>query len=103
LQKNKITNISVDFIYGYHKMSILDIEKDIKFILNNHIPHVSFYSLELKPNSKLNKLNYKLDEELIDKQFAYIIKRLKDIKYTRYEISNWCINKKYQSQHNLAY
>ncbi|MCF0227817.1 MAG: radical SAM protein, partial [Malacoplasma sp.] len=103
LQKNKINNISVDFIYGYHKMTNSDIDKDIKFILDNHIPHASFYSLELKPGSKLSKANYNLNEELIDKQFAYIIKKFKNNKYKRYEISNWCINKNYQSQHNMAY
>ena len=47
--------------------------------------------------------NYKLNEELIDKQFAYIIKKFKQSKYTRYEISNWCIDNKYRSQHNLEY
>ena len=103
LQKNKITNISVDFIYGYSKMTQQDIDKDIKFILDNHIPHVSFYSLELKPNSVLTKTKYQLNDELIDKQLAYIIKKFKDNKYIHYEVSNWCINKKYQSQHNLAY
>ena len=103
LQKNKLNNISVDFIYGYSKMTKQDIDKDIKFVLDNHIPHASFYSLELKSNSILTKSKYQLDDELIDKQLAYIIKKFKDINYARYEVSNWCLNKKYQSQHNLAY
>ena len=102
-QKNKLTNISVDFIYGYHKMTNKDIDADIKLLLDYHIPHVSFYSLELKPGSTLTKQKYQLDEELIDKQFAYIINKLKSNHYIRYEISNWCLNDKYRSQHNLAY
>ena len=102
LQKNKLNNISVDFIYGYSKMTIKDIDDDIKFIFDKHIPHVSFYALELKPNSILTKSSYKLDEELAERHLAHIIKKFKN-KYMRYEVSNWCSNKKYQSQHNLAY
>ena len=103
LRKNNIKNISLDFIYGYGLMKLKDIENNVKFIINNKIPHCSFYSLEIKENSILAKQKYQINDELIDKQFKYIIDMMKKYKYQRYEISNWCINKKYQCQHNLAY
>ena len=103
LRKNNIKNISLDFIYGYDLLKQKDIENDVKFIINNKIPHCSFYSLEIKKNSILAKQKYKINDELIDNQFKYIIDMMKKYKYQRYEISNWCIDKKHQCQHNLAY
>ena len=103
LRKNKIENISLDFIYGYHLIKQEDIENNLKFIINNKIPHCSFYSLEIKENSVLAKQKYQLDDEIIDQEFKFIIDMMKKYKYQRYEISNWCIDKKHQCQHNLAY
>ena len=103
LRKNNIENISLDFIYGYDLLKLKDIENNVKFIVNNKIPHSSFYSLEIKENSILAKQKYQINDELIDSQFKYIIDMMKKYKYQRYEVSNWCIKKKYQCKHNLAY
>ena len=103
LKKHHINNISLDFIYGYELMSLKDIQNDIDFVVNNKIPHVSFYSLEVKNNSVLAKQNYHENELKIEAQLAYIIKKMHEINFDRYEVSSWCINKKYQSKHNLCY
>ena len=103
LRINNINNISLDFIYGYELMELKDIKDNINFVINYKIPHVSFYSLEVKNNSILTKQNYKSNDIKIDKQFAYIIKQMKSNKFIRYEVSNWCINSKFQSKHNLCY
>lgn len=103
LKDNNLNNISIDFIYGYNLMKNSDIIDDIRFVRDYKINHVSFYSLELKTNSLLNKKSYKEDLFLIEQQLKLIIKEMKKIKYQRYEVSNWCVNKKYQSLHNLAY
>jgi coproporphyrinogen III oxidase-like Fe-S oxidoreductase len=52
------------------------------------IKHVSFYSLELKETSLLNKQNYKLDEYKVESQLSLIIKLLADAGYKRYEVSS---------------
>ena len=103
LKKYKITNISCDFIYGFNQMNQNDIITNIKFIKKFKIPHCSFYSLEIQNNSILSKTSYKQNDELIDKQLLLIINKMNKNKYQRYEVSNWCIDKKYQSKHNLAY
>ena len=103
LKKHNINNISLDFIYGYELMSFKDIQNDIDFVVNNKIPHVSFYSLEVKNNSILAKQNYHENELIIEEQLAFIIKKMHDNNFIRYEVSSWCINKKYQSKHNLCY
>ena len=88
LRKNNINNISLDFIYGYGLMKLKDIRNNLKFIVNNKIPHSSFYSLEIKENSILAKQKYQINDELIDSQFKYIIDMMKKYKYQRYEVSN---------------
>lgn len=103
LRNHHINNISCDFIYGYNRMTTQDIVNNIKFIINSQIPHVSFYSLELKENSCLTKTGYTENEELIDQQLKLIVNEMQKYKYYRYEVSNWCVNKKYQCQHNLTY
>jgi oxygen-independent coproporphyrinogen-3 oxidase len=85
LQSNKINNISCDFIYGINELTNVIIKKDLEFIYKNKIPHCSFYSLELKHNSKLTKDGYKINEEFQEQQLQYIEK---NIKYKRYEVSN---------------
>lgn len=101
--KNNINNVSCDFIYGFNELSKKDIKKSIKFLIKNKIKHVSFYQLELKENAFLTKYGYKIDDELSDEQFIYVLELLKKYRYKRYEISNWAIDEKYQSKHNLAY
>lgn len=102
-QKAKINNINVDFMYGFNGLTIKDISHAINFIKEYHIPHVAWYALELKENSKLTKTKYQLSDELIQSQHEFIVKQMQAIHYQRYEVSSWCINKAFQSQHNLAY
>lgn len=103
LHQNNIPNISCDFIYGFKAMTDKDILDDIQFLIDNQIPHASFYSLELKENSMLTKSGYQLDDEQIDQLMQLIINQMDKHHFYRYEVSNWCTNKKYQCQHNLAY
>ncbi len=103
LRKHNINNINVDFIYGFNLMNIANIKEAIDFIKIYKIPHVSFYSLELKEGSILNKLNYQINEEKNDQQFKFIIQYLKKSHYKRYEVSNWCLDKSFICKHNLSY
>jgi oxygen-independent coproporphyrinogen-3 oxidase len=41
LQKAKINNINVDFMYGFNGLTIKDISHAINFIKEYHIPHVA--------------------------------------------------------------
>jgi oxygen-independent coproporphyrinogen-3 oxidase len=83
-----IHNISVDFIYGFNECTNNDIKQDILFLTHHHIPHVSFYSLEVKPGSIIYNQKYHTNDEHIENQFKYIIDTLKQKKYQRYEISS---------------
>lgn len=103
LYKNKITNISIDLIYNLPLLKNNDIKQAINFCASNKIKHVSFYALEIKTNSILSQQKYNLNLEKESDQLEYIIQEFQKNNYQRYEISNWVTNKKYVSQHNLAY
>ncbi|MCQ2748274.1 MAG: radical SAM protein [Mycoplasmoidaceae bacterium] len=51
LQKNKITNISCDLIYGFIGQTNQSIKNDIDFLISNKVKHISCYSLEIKQNT----------------------------------------------------
>lgn len=100
-RKFKINNVSCDLIYGFKQQSIPMIKKDLDFLFKNKINHISYYCLEIKPKSVFSQRNYKLDENKIEKQLKFIIKYLKQNKFNRYEVSNWCKRNKNQSHHNV--
>jgi oxygen-independent coproporphyrinogen-3 oxidase len=85
LRANNIENISVDFMYGFNETSLSDLKKDIVFLKKYKIPHCSFYSLEIKSGSVLNKQNYKLDEDKVQEQLEYIVDHMP---LNRYEVSS---------------
>lgn len=103
LHKNNFYNISCDFIYDLPNTKLVDIKNEIKFLKKNKIPHVSFYALEIKDNSVLKKQNYQLN--LVDQEdkMNYLHNLLIKNNYYRYEVSNFSINQKYISKHNLSY
>ena len=53
LKNNKLFNINIDLIYGLKEQTIKSIENDLNKVQEFNIPHVSYYSLILEPNTKL--------------------------------------------------
>ncbi|MGL4617242.1 MAG: radical SAM protein [Mycoplasmoidaceae bacterium] len=100
LNQYNFKNISCDFIYNVPNMKMSDIDDMLYFIERHDIKHLSFYSLEIKEGSILNKLRYKIDFEKEEEFLFYFQNK---IKLKRYEISNWSKNKNYESKHNKAY
>ncbi len=103
LNQNGIDNISLDFIYALPNLTNKDLDNAIKFIQENNVKHVSFYALEVKEGSIFKKQKYVVDEESEADQLEYIIKKLNETNFVRYEVSNWSLNNEYQSIHNKAY
>lgn len=99
--KHKLTNLSCDLIYGFNNQTINSIKNDIDFLLEKKVKHLSCYCLEIKPMTMFALKKYKTNDLVIEKQLAFIIKYLKTKKFKRYEVSNWCLNQKYQAKHNI--
>lgn len=102
-QKNKIINISCDFIYNLPLLTKKDIIESINFCIENNIKHISFYSLEIKEGSIMNKMKHKINREKEEEQLDFIIQELEKTNFKRYEISNWSLNGEFHSKHNLSY
>lgn len=103
LKKHNITNISCDFIYNLPLLTKNDLKNSIQFCLENNIKHISFYSLEIKEGSIMNKMKHKINKDNEEDQLEFIINELKKTNFKRYEVSNWSLHNKFQSKHNLSY
>lgn len=103
LYDNKIDNVSIDLIYNLPLLKKSDLYESFDFIKANKIKHISFYALEIKEGSILNKKKYQIDENIEGDQLEIIREQFQKLNYDRYEISNWAINDNYYSKHNLAY
>ncbi len=103
LVKKYFNNINIDLIYGVNNENIEILNNDLDNFLKLDIPHISIYSLILENNTILKINNYQeIDENLNNKMYYFIIKKLKENGYKQYEISNFS-KKNYASKHNLTY
>lgn len=103
IKKIGIYNFNLDFIYGLENTSINDVKNDLEFALSLQPKHLSFYSLQIEPNTYfyINKTNTVSDDELAD-IYAYISKTLEENSFVHYEISNFALPG-FESKHNLTY
>lgn len=96
-------NINVDLIYALPEETLSTVKKDINQLLKLDIPHISTYSLIIEEHTKLKIKGIKeIDQDLDAKMYEYIVKKLTNNNYNRYEISNFA-KKGYESRHNLTY
>lgn len=107
LNKNGLTNISIDLIFAIINQTEVDLLEDIKTALTLEIKHISYYSLILEEKTKLYDLYHKkqielIEEDLEGKMYRDVIDHLVDNGFNHYEISNFS-KKGYESQHNKIY
>lgn len=103
LTKKYFNNISIDLIYGFNDQSILELEDDLRTVINLDVKHVSAYCLIIEEHTKLyiNKVKEE-NSDLQSKMYYKIINTLKKAGYKQYEISNFS-KENYESKHNLTY
>ena len=103
LVKKYFTNFNLDLIYGLPNETLLEVKKDLEFILNFKPKHISIYALEVNPNSKFYIDGIKEEkDEILRKQYDFVVNFLKNNGYKRYEVSNFAL-KGYKSRHNINY
>ncbi len=100
-------SVNVDLIYGYPGQEPGDLEADLKVIEYLRPDHVSAYLLTPYEGTPLGSkiLTGELkapDEDRIRDLHDLLWRRLKDIGYVRYEISNWAKPGK-ECKHNFLY
>ncbi len=96
-------NFNVDLIYGLPNQTVNDAIKDIKNIIKLNIPHLSWYELMIKKNTKFYNILNNYDYSKTEKIFFRGRKILKENGYFQYEISSYVKKKKYFCLHNINY
>jgi len=102
-----ITNFSVDLIFGSPLLSDSELEKNIRYINERGIPHISCYDLTIEPKTALHhfiqqKKGVCIDPEKQAAQFLLTMDLLNSFGYEQYEISNYS-KAGMRSKHNSSY
>lgn len=100
-------NISLDLIYGLPQQDREFLTKSVEMALILPVKHISIYGLQLEEGTAfqrmadMGKLHLPTDE-LVEAMHDYIVEKLPEAGYQRYEISNYALPG-YESKHNLSY
>ena len=100
-------NISLDLIYGLPQQDREILTKSVERALTLPVQHISIYGLQLEEGTAfqrmadMGKLHLPTDE-LVEVMHDYIVEKLPEAGYQRYEISNYAMPG-YESKHNLSY
>lgn len=100
-------NISLDLIYGLPQQDREILTKSVERALTLPVQHISIYGLQLEEGTAfqrmadMGKLHLPIDE-LVEVMYGYIVEKLPEAGYQRYEISNYALPG-YESKHNLSY
>lgn len=100
-------NISLDLIYGLPQQDMEILTQSVARALTLPVQHISIYGLQLEEGTAfqrmeaLGKLQLPADE-LVEAMHDYIVEKLPEAGYQRYEISNYALPG-YESKHNLSY
>lgn len=100
-------NISLDLIYGLPQQDREILTQSVERALTLPVQHISIYGLQLEEGTAfhrmeaLGKLQLPADE-LVEAMHDYIVEKLPEAGYQRYEISNYALPG-YESKHNLSY
>lgn len=100
-------NISLDLIYGLPQQDREILTKSVERALTLPVQHISIYGLQLEEDTAfqrmadMGKLQLPTDE-LVEVMHDYIVEKLPEAGYQRYEISNYALPG-YESKHNLSY
>lgn len=102
-----IDNISIDLIFAIPGQTMASIEHDLDMVSTLPIKHISYYSLILEEKTVfyhqyLKKQFRKTDIDLEADMYEYILKRLNELGFTQYEISNFAKDD-HTSKHNQLY
>jgi oxygen-independent coproporphyrinogen III oxidase len=100
-------NFSADLIYGSPLLSDDDWKRNVDWVIENDIPHISCYALTVEPSTALHKMidlkkKAPVDAERQAAQFLLLMDWLPAAGYEHYEISNFA-RPGMRSRHNSSY
>lgn len=103
LQQCGIENINLDFIFGLRIEKFSDYLNNIRLAFKLGVKHISYYALQIEKGTKLYAVpEIRKDSDELADDYDYIVNKLAEYNYQRYEISNFC-QRGFESRHNLVY
>lgn len=101
------SNINLDLMYGLPKQTLPDLQNSVDSALEIDVAHIAIYGLQIEEGTVFAALHAKHAlalpaDSIEDLMYEYIMRRLPEAGYERYEISNFAKNDCY-SKHNLKY
>ena len=110
LREARISNISIDLMYGFPGETLDNWQDDITKALDLGVEHLSAYCLMIEEGTVLyekmrngeNERMRECDEELERQMYYTLTERLKAAGYEHYEISNFALPGR-RSRHNSSY
>lgn len=107
LRENRFDNINVDLIFGVPNQTLVDLERDLEYLIGLNVEHIALYSLIIEENTRLYHLYMEnkirpVKEDLEREMYHRGIEVLEKEGYIHYEISNFS-KYGFQSKHNLKY
>ena len=104
-RKNGIDNISVDLMLGIPGQTIESLDQSLDFVIENKIPHISCYMLQIEEGTvfynRKDKLNLPSDDETAE-MYEHMCGRLNAAGIIQYEVSNFAVPN-FESRHNSSY
>ena len=104
IKKAGFENFSIDLMYGLPLQNQTIWENTLNFALKFEIPHISLYGLKIEEGTYFYHNPPKnlpsLDSQASMQEKAY---EILNQNYLHYEFSNFALEEKYKSKHNLAY
>ncbi len=99
-------NINIDLMIGLPVQFLEDVQKDLEKIIELKPEHISVYSLIVEEGTKIeekikNKELYLPSEELERKMYWEVKRKLEEVGYIHYEISNYS-KPGFESKHNMS-
>jgi len=99
-------NVNLDFILGLPGENRINVENNLKLIERLKPAHISYYMFDSDHETDLmasvkNGIIELPDKDTVEKLHDFIVLSLKELGFTRYEISSW--SKDRISLHNLKY
>lgn len=98
-------NFSVDVMLGLKNQTVDDVIKTVETAAYSGAKHISVYALSPEDGTPIysDYLNGELpDGDEVAAMYAAAYAKLKELGFTRYEVSNFC-KKGFESRHNLNY
>mgnify|MGYP001190695861 FL=1 len=107
IARSEIKNINFDFIFGVDNESLIEWEKELSFLSEIDVKHISTYCLTIEEKTPFSKMRDRGEiSDIVDETFIEMTKitkkKLKEIGIDQYEISNFS-KPSYESKHNLLY